>query len=144
MNSNPKIVVLHMKELIYTGIFLSFAILLIVILIFMFKNNNKKEEVSTGLYKPGVYTKAISINHSPVELQITLDKDNINAVEFKNIDESINVMYPLVISYMEDISKQITDSQSVDNISYTGSCKYTYSTILSNVKSVLNKASANN
>ncbi len=142
MNSNPKIVVLHLKELIYTAIFLSFAILLMILLIFMFKNNNKKKEEALGTYKPGVYTKALSINQSPIELQITVDKDNINAVEFKNIDDSISVMYPLMISSMEDISKQIVDSQSLDSITYSGDCKYTYSTLISNIRSALEKAAA--
>jgi uncharacterized protein with FMN-binding domain len=37
MSSKTKIVVLHMKELIYTGIFAALGILFIVLLIFMFK-----------------------------------------------------------------------------------------------------------
>jgi uncharacterized protein with FMN-binding domain len=45
MSSKTKIVVLHMKELIYTGIFAALGILFIVLLIFMFKPD--KDDSST-------------------------------------------------------------------------------------------------
>ncbi|MFQ9151409.1 MAG: hypothetical protein ACLR6B_07630 [Blautia sp.] len=41
MQSKPKILVLKMRELIYTGIFLFLAIVLIVLLILMFRSEKR-------------------------------------------------------------------------------------------------------
>ena len=46
MSSKTKIVVLHMKEIIYTGIFLLFLIVLGVLMFFMF-DPGKAKSVST-------------------------------------------------------------------------------------------------
>ena len=43
MSSKTKIVVLHLKELIYTGIFALLGILFIILLIIMFVPKDKKE-----------------------------------------------------------------------------------------------------
>ena len=62
MSSKTKIVVLHMKEVIYTMIFIVLAIVLIGLLIFMFgpgKKNRQAEE--TAVYNPGVYTASIQL-----------------------------------------------------------------------------------
>ena len=49
MSNNPKIVVLKLKELIYTGIFILLGILLIILFICMFKSDkNKKPSASAG------------------------------------------------------------------------------------------------
>ena len=42
MSSKTKIVVLRMKELIYTGIFVALGILLILLLVYMFAPKGKK------------------------------------------------------------------------------------------------------
>lgn len=141
MSKNPKIFVFHLKEVIYTAVFLAFAILLIILLSIMFnarKTENSIEEETT--YKAGVYTSAMNINGTPMEIQVTLDKNNINSVEFKNIDDSVSAMYPLVMSSMEDISNQLITSQSIDSISFSDESKYTYSLLLSNIENILNKA----
>jgi len=48
MSSKTKIVVLHLKELIYTGIFAVLGILFIILLIIMFVPKNKEE--NKGVY----------------------------------------------------------------------------------------------
>ena len=47
MEKKTKIIVLHMKELIYTGIFVVLGIILILLLIFMFMpdKDGKEEDV---------------------------------------------------------------------------------------------------
>ena len=42
MSSKTKIVVLHMKEIIYTAVFAALAVILIVLLLFMFLPKNKE------------------------------------------------------------------------------------------------------
>lgn len=146
-SNNPKIVVLHLKELIYTIIFIAFAILLIFLLVFMFRSSRKDKEASVpeeSTYTAGVYTSAITVNGSAMELQVTLDKDNINAIELKNTDDAVTAMYPLMMSSVENLSNQIVATQSLDNISYTDDCKYTYSALLETIDATLDKAKVNN
>lgn len=45
MSSRTKIVVLHMKEIIYTAIFAALAILLIILPVIMFKTDNKETDI---------------------------------------------------------------------------------------------------
>lgn len=146
-SNNPKIVVLHLKELIYTIIFIAFAILLIFLLVFMFRSSRKDKETSVpeeSTYTAWVYTSAITVNGSAMELQVTLDKDNINAIELKNTDDAVTAMYPLMMSSVENLSNQIVATQSLDNISYTDDCKYTYSALLETIDATLDKAKVNN
>jgi len=57
MSAKTKIVVLHMKELIYTAIFVGLGILLVVLLLFMFLPKKEKDKsVETMKYVAGVYT----------------------------------------------------------------------------------------
>ena len=44
MSSKTKIVVLHMKEIIYTAVFAALAIILILLLVFMFLPKNKESK----------------------------------------------------------------------------------------------------
>ena len=56
MSAKTKIVVLHMKELIYTLIFAGLGILLIFLLLFMFLPGKEDgESVETMRYVAGVY-----------------------------------------------------------------------------------------
>ena len=45
MSANPKFYVFHLKELIYTVIFLILGILLILLLIYMFKPDDKSSTI---------------------------------------------------------------------------------------------------
>ena len=50
MHSKTKIVVLHMKELIYTGIFVLLGILFIVLLVMMFVPDKKQKKVDLNSF----------------------------------------------------------------------------------------------
>ena len=56
MSSKTKIVVLRMKELIYTAIFVGLGILLIILLVYMFssKGGKQKDSAAPTSYIPGV------------------------------------------------------------------------------------------
>lgn len=57
MGSKTKIIVLHMKEIIYTAVFAALGILLIILLIVMFRPGGKdKSADAKKQYTPGVYT----------------------------------------------------------------------------------------
>ena len=54
MSSKTKIVVLHMKEIIYTVIFAVLAIVLILLLIFMFRPGHHSGSNDKKIYTPGI------------------------------------------------------------------------------------------
>ena len=53
MSSKTKIVVLHMKEIIYTVIFAVLAIILILLLIFMFRLEHRSASKDNRIYNSG-------------------------------------------------------------------------------------------
>ena len=61
MSSKTRIVVLHMKEIIYTAIFAVLAIVLILLLIFMFLPKVRGSHNKTVKYNPGVYTSDLTV-----------------------------------------------------------------------------------
>ena len=95
MSSKTKIVVLHMKEIIYTVIFAALALLLILLLVFMFLPNKNESENSKQKYIPGVYTSDVTLNNTALEVEVTVDESHINSIRFSNLDESVAAMYPL-------------------------------------------------
>ena len=133
MSSKTKIVVLHMKEIIYTVIFAALALLLILLLVFMFLPNKNI---------PGVYTSDVTLNNTALEVEVTVDESHINSIRFSNLDESVAAMYPLVQPAIEDIAEQIYDSQSLENIQYSSDSPYTSQLILGAIGDALKKASA--
>ena len=146
MSSKTKIVVLHMKEVVYTAIFLVLAILMIVVLFAMFSGKGKKDTAAPPaeetLYIPGVYTSTIQLNDNSFDVQVTVDANHINSIELVNLSETATVMYPLMEPTLEDIASQICLSQSLDNITYSDENKYTSMLLLEAIQSALAKADA--
>ena len=98
MSSKTKIVVLRMKELIYTGIFLALGILLIILLVCMFapKNRTVTKKTASALYEPGVYTSALALGEQAVDVEVTVDENTIRSVRLVNLESSVAAMYPLM------------------------------------------------
>lgn len=151
MSSKTKIVVLHVKELIYTGIFAALGILFIILLIIMFLPKEKKQETmsavtqqtTTDSYVPGVYTTSLILNDNVVEIEVTVDEKNINAIRLVNLDEAVTTMYPLIQPSFEDLANQIITNQSLTGITYPDDSKYTSMILLDAIESSLNKALEN-
>ena len=147
MSSKTKIVVLHVKELIYTGIFAVLGILFIILLIIMFlPEGEDKNTVSTmtqtnvNSYVPGVYTTSLILNDNIVEIEVTVDENNINSIRLVNLDEAVTTMYPLIQPSFEELAEQIITNQSIDNITYSDDSKYTSMVLLNAITSSLDKA----
>lgn len=147
MSSKTKIVVLHMKEVIYTAIFLLLALVTIILLFVMFggkdssKTNASASASSTEtLYTPGVYTASIDLNGNSFDVQVTVDKNHINSVELINLSEATTAMYPLMEPTLEDIATQIYTTQSTENITYSDDNKYTSMLLMEAVEKALAKA----
>lgn len=133
-----------MKELIFTGILAALGILLIIMLVVVFLPKGKdspENTTNTGKYEPGVYTAAVMLNDSSFDVQVVVDENNINSVSLVNLDETVETMYPLVKPAMEELSRQIVDTQSLDNITYSESNQYTSIVLMNAIEEAIEKAS---
>ena len=99
MSSRTKIVVLHLKELLYTGIFVVLGVLFIVLLVIMFLPDKKQETsdiVQENAYIPGIYTTSIQLGGSTVDIEVVVDENHINSLRLNTLDEAVTTMYPLI------------------------------------------------
>lgn len=147
MSSKTKIVVLHMKEIIYTGIFVTLTILMIILLLIMFHPDKNKETaaITTSTteqdrFVAGIYTTPIELNDNSFDVQVTVEPDRITSIDLVNVSETTTAMYPLMEPAIEDLESQILSSQSADNIVFNDENKYTSMLLLEAVKTALEKA----
>ena len=140
MSAKTKIVVLHMKELIYTGIFAVLGILLVLLLVYMFSPDKDEESRETMKYVAGVYTSSIIFNDKTVDVEVVVDENKINSISLVNLDETVTAMYPLMQPTMEEIADQICQTQSLENISYSSDNPYTSQIIINAIDDALKKA----
>ena len=140
MSSRTRIVVLHMKEIIYTAIFAALAILLIILLIVMFRPSGKSAASGEKKYTPGVYTSTLTLNNTNLEVEVAVTDSEISSIRFSNLDETVTTMFPLVQPALEDIADQICRTQSLENISFPEEAPYTSQLILNAVTQAVEKA----
>lgn len=143
MGKNPKFMVFHLRELLYTVVFIILGIILVISLILMFRNKSgtdKKENESGSLYQAGVYTSSITLNGNPMDITVTLDANHINSITMENVSDAITTMYPLVEPAFEDIADQIVNTQSVDNIQFSEDSKYTYTILYDEICNLIDSA----
>lgn len=143
MGSKTKIIVLHMKEIIYTAVFAALGILLIVLLIVMFRPDNRASTGTEKQYTPGVYTSALTLNNTNLEVEVSVDESHINSIRFSNLDETVATMFPLIQPAIEEIAEQIYDTQSLENITLPEETPYTSQMILDAIKEAVGKAAVN-
>ena len=145
MSSKTKIVVLHMKEIIYTGLFALLAILFIVLLVIMFVPDPKKEAVKTDsqtAYVPGVYTQTLLLGDNALEIELVLDENHINSIQMKHLDEAITTMYPLITPSFDSLVEQICEKQDLSAVTYPEETKYTSTLLLNAIEETLERARA--
>ena len=141
MSSKTKIVVLHLKEQIYTAIFAVLGILLILLLVFMFLPDSKnKTTKETMKYTAGVYTSSIQLNDNAIDVEVMVDDNHINSISLVNLDETTAAMYPLMQPALDNLSQQIYEKQSLENISYEDDNQYTSMVLLNAIQAALDKA----
>ena len=144
--AKTKIVVIQMKELIYTAIFAGLGILLIVLLIIMFlpdKSNKEKTGSTKQIYTPGVYTSQIKLGDTTLNLEVAVDADQIKSVALVNLEESVTTMYPLVKPSLESIEKELIAGTKLEDVPLSDKSKYTESLLIEGIRTALNKAVTN-
>ena len=154
MSAKTKIVVLRMKELIYTGIFVALGILLIILLIIMFLPGNETLSSSgtpasstdvtaastTTAYIPGIYTTSLILNDQSIDVEVIVDQSSITSVRLVNLSETIATMYPLLEPTFQNLCTQVYEKQSVEGITYETENKYTSLVLLEAIRNSLEKA----
>ena len=76
-----KIIVLRMKELIYTAIFAGVGIILLLLIVYLFVGKGRSEGKqdtadANERYQAGIYTKDITLGESTASLEVALDTDH--------------------------------------------------------------------
>lgn len=141
MGSKTKIIVLHMKEIIYTAVFLALGLLLIILLAVMFRPESSGKTTDTKKqYTPGIYTSTLTLNNTNLEVEVSVDESHINSIRFSNLDESITTMFPLIQPAIEEIAEQVYETQSLDNITLSDETPYTSQVILDAIREAAEKA----
>lgn len=145
--SKTKIVVLQMKELVYTGIFVGLGILLIILLIVMFYPFNKEKSAQevdssteTASYTPGIYNSQMQLGDTTLNLEVVVDENQIKSVSFVNLDESVATMYPLVKPSLEYLEQELVAGKAIDEIAVNEKSKYTQSMLVDGIRNALEKA----
>ena len=145
MSSKTKIVVLRMKEIIYTAIFIGLAIFLILLFFFMFRSEKEApaptaESVSPAVYSPGVYSASLSLGRQNVNVEVAVSPDRISAVTLVPLSDSVAAMYPLIQPSMDALSAQILESQSLEGLEYPAGSQYTSMALMNAIKTAVAKA----
>lgn len=144
MSSKTKIVVLRMKELIYTGIFVLLGILLILLLVTMFAPDKEAapavEHADLPIYKPGVYTTSILLGGNAVDLEVIAEADYLASIRLVNLSEAIATMYPLMEPALDHLTEQIFNTQSLEGLTYPEENQYTSMVILDAIEMAVEKA----
>lgn len=162
MSSSPKIVVLKMREIVYTLLLLFLAVLLIVCLVLMFfkkkdesdtaqnttqhvtqdtASDNTEDQtellLETAVYQPGVYTAPITLGDSAVDVEVTVNENEISSIRLVNLSEAAAASFPLVSPSLEHITTQILETQSLTGITCPQENRYTSQMLLTAVADAL-------
>ena len=144
MRSKTKIIVLHLKELIYTGVFALLGIIFLVLIAAMFlpREQGEKPVYSDGeaRYVPGKYTVSLQLGEQSADLEVTVDDALIRSVSLVNLNEVITTMYPLMEPCLDTIAQQVCEKQSLEDVIYPEENKYTSQLLLRAIAAALEKA----
>ena len=164
MRSNPKIIVLKTREIIYTLLLLALVALLIVCLVLMFsgkktssstnepfsldppekQNTVSQEKTGDGdaspeaaCYTPGVYSSPVTLGDSTVDVEVTVDDNHINSIRLVSLNEATEAAFPLVSPSLTHITSQILEKQSLEGITCSSENRYTSQLLLSAISDAL-------
>jgi uncharacterized protein with FMN-binding domain len=132
-----KIFVVQLKEMLKSAAFALIGIIVIILLVYFFIPKEKPQ--STSLYIPGTYSSEIILNNNPVLVEVGVSEDKILSVRLKDMDEVQETFYPVFKTAMEDLSKEIVETQRLD-VPMSQETAVTQQILLSAVRAALDKA----
>ena len=141
--AKTKIVVLKRKQLLYTGVLAIIALLAVIVVSFLFLHNDPEDQIQSpeaALYEPGVYSTVITLNDTTLNLELTLDKNHVNAVRIVNLDESVATMYPLIQPSLARLEEQLVNGVAIETIEVTEDSRFTQIMLLDALKDMLDEA----
>ncbi len=143
MSAKTKIIVLHMKRIIFTAVCIALILILAVLIAVLLKpkDKNSNETVPT-MYVPGVYTSSVKISDAALDVQVVVDENNINSISLVNLDASMETMYPLLRPALDDLESQIVSEQSLSDLTYSQNNQYTSIVLLNAIRDALEKAAS--
>lgn len=149
MSAKTKIVVLHMKELIYTAVFVVLGILFVILLVMMFLPGNGETPApeesavptsSSALYIPGIYTTELVLGNQTIDIEVIVDKETITSIRMVNLSDAVTTMYPLLEPAFDSVCSQVYELQTTAGVIYSSDSKYTSLVLLEAIQASLDKA----
>ena len=142
MSSSTKIVVFKLKELVIAGVLALLAVILLVLFIIHITSGagKKTDEQTLGTFNPGIYTASIMLSGNTMDLEVTVDSDNVKSIRLVNTAETIQTMYPLLSSSLQTIEEQVKQKGSTDAVTYSADAKYTSIVLINAIDTALDKA----
>lgn len=141
--SKTRIVILQMKELIYTGIFIALGILLVLLLVLMFRpaqEESSETAAASPIYRAGIYTTEVTLGQTVLSLEAAVDESHVKGARLVNLSEDVETMYPLLSPSLEDIASQLSSGVAIENVVLSSDNQYTQSLLLSALQELLEKA----
>lgn len=144
MSAKTKIIVLRMKEIIYTALFIGLSLFLVLLFLFMFRSGKDETSPTTEAmptnYTPGIYSASIVLGNQNANVEVTVDASQITSVSLISLSESVETMYPLMQPAMESLASQIIGKQSLEGIEYPAGSQYTSMALMNAIETALSKA----
>ena len=147
MSSKTKIVVLRLKEVIYTGVFVLLGIIVVILLVVTFLPKEENTQPTSAManknsiYTPGTYSTSLILNDMAANIEVIVDENYISSVRFVELNETLKTKYPLLEPALSDIASQLIETQSMDNIVYSDDMRYTATLLIGAIESALDEAS---
>ena len=102
-------------------------------------SNESSTYKNDAVYRAGIYESQFVIGENTINLEVALDEEQVKSVKVKNLDESVETMYPLMKSAVKDVSKQLSSGVSIDEVVLSKNSMYTEKLVLDAVKTVLDE-----
>ena len=111
----PKFMVVSLGKIIkvVVGVLVGAGIIFAVINLFG-GGESKATYVSKATYAPGTYTAEIILQGSPINVEVTVSRNQIENVALSNLNQSQEVFYPSFSSCIAEVSKEVVANQSTD------------------------------
>lgn len=142
MSSQTRIIVLKQKNLMYGAMIAVSIIAIILILMFCFRGKSHENTSDDNMfqYTAGVYSSTVVLNGNPVEIRVTMDDNLIHHIDAANISDSIETMFPVFDTCFNEITEQVIQNNSTQNITYPAENKYTSIVLLDAIDHAISKS----
>lgn len=104
----PKFMVVSLGKIIKVLIGVIVGAGIIFAVINLFRGESK------ATYAPGTYTAEIILQGNPINVEVTVSKNQIENVALSNLNQSQEVFYPSFSSCIAEVSKEVVANQSTD------------------------------